>query len=242
MSARISSSCGPEHRLCGGRRARRRRCGTISVAHTTAPWRRGWCLTRGSADALALLDRHLGTGARPLERLVGEEAGEAGDERRRARPRRGSPPRRASSKKRSTSSHATACMNRISPRKAKTPAASADGSAANQRRDLLGDLGLGERDLLADKDRDALGDVEDELGDRAIVVGRRRAAGLRVPLTLAGPLRRRRSRSRPRPSWRRRWRARRRGDEPGPHQSFDDSLSMVRALPLLPRGSATTCA
>ena len=44
------------------------------------------------------------------------------------------------------------------------------------------DLGLGELDLLADEQRDALRDVEDDLGDRAVLARRggevRRAAAL----------------------------------------------------------------
>ena len=40
-----------------------------------------------------------------------------------------------------------------------------DHRALDELGDLLADLGLGELDLLAEQDRDALGDVEDELAD-----------------------------------------------------------------------------
>ena len=50
------------------------------------------------------------------------------------------------------------------------PGGDPDHAAADEGVDLLGDLGLGELDLLADEGRDALGDVEDELADRAVLV------------------------------------------------------------------------
>ena len=49
------------------------------------------------------------------------------------------------------------------------PGGDPDHRALDELGDLLADLGLGELDLLADQDRDALGDVEDQLADRPVV-------------------------------------------------------------------------
>ena len=63
------------------------------------------------------------------------------------------------------------CISIASAIRTKTPAAIADDRAAHQRVELLGDLGLGELDLLADEDRDALGDVDSGLEGSAIRIG-----------------------------------------------------------------------
>ena len=76
-------------------------------------------------------------------------------------------------------SQATACMSIASAISTKTPAAIPTTAPLPRLVDLLGDLDLGELDLLADEDRDALGDVEDELADGAVVVGRRSGGALR---------------------------------------------------------------
>ena len=45
----------------------------------------------------------------------------------------------------------------------------ADGGAAEDLADFLGDLGLGELDLLADQRRGVFGDLDDEVGERAVL-------------------------------------------------------------------------
>ena len=75
------------------------------------------------------------------------------------------------------------------------PAAIADDRAAQDLADFLGDLGLGELDLLADQRGGAFGDVEDELGDRALVAAPGAGSGRighRLTATPADPRRRRR--------------------------------------------------
>ena len=66
----------------------------------------------------------------------------------------------------------------------------ADDRAAQELADFLGDLRLGELDLLADQRRGAFGDVEDELGDRS-VVGAGGAEGSAVGSASLDPLLRR---------------------------------------------------
>ena len=96
----------------------------------------------------------------------------------------------------SLSSQAKACISIARADQDEDAGGDADDRALDQLGDLLGHLGLGELDLLADEERDALGDVEDELADGAVARAcrrrRERVGGwwASPAITRAGPRRR----------------------------------------------------
>ena len=155
MSRRIWAGERPGRPVVEGRRARDERSFVRSRCEACGSGgaRRGRRLVAFERlpDQLRLLDRLLGHRRRAgLDRAVGEEPAPAATAGR-ARPRRRSRARTLPSKTSSLSSQAKPSMTRIRARKAKIAGGDADDRAAQDLADFLGDLGLGELDLLADQ-------------------------------------------------------------------------------------------
>ena len=121
-------------------------------------------------DPLALLDREVGGRRRALlEGLLGEHPGDRGDDEEHHRLDQEAGPE-VIAEEGVVERPGDRQHEQDQAEEGERPGGDPDDAAADEGVDLLGDLGLRELDLLAHEGRDALGDVEDELADRAVLV------------------------------------------------------------------------